>query len=124
MADCCTRTIFYTTEEGLPEEGRLKRIYINQTTGEIFIWDGDSYVAISGGVGGLSYFQEGIDLVALTPFVVTHSLALTDRDSYVLSAKDVDGNPLEVDYIGIGINSLSITSAVNISDISVTIIGL
>lgn len=119
---CCADEVkFYDALADFPAEGIVDKIYVDESTDLLYRWNGSAYVLIG---GNLSYYQEGIDLVALTPFVVTHSLALTDKDSYVLSAKDVDGNLLEVDYIGIGVNSLSITSAVNISDISVTIIGL
>lgn len=119
---CANEVLFYGTLAGFPATGLDGKIYVDESTGLLYTWNGTSFVL--GGGSSVGYFQAGIDLVALTPFTVTHALALTNKDSYILSVKDVDGNPLEVDYIGIGVNSLSITSAVNISDISVTILGL
>lgn len=119
---CCADEVkFYDTLANFPAEGVVDKIYVDESTDLLYRWNGSAYVLVG---GNLSYYQEGIDLVALTPFTVTHSLALTDKDSFIISAKDVDGNPIEVDYIAVNVNSITVTSSVNINDISVTILGL
>lgn len=119
---CCSDEVkFYDTLADFPAEGVVDKIYVDESTDLLYRWNGSAYVLVG---GNLSYYQEGIDLVALTPFTITHSLGLQDPNSYIVSFKDVDGNPLEVDYIAVNVNSITVTSSVNISDISVTIIGL
>lgn len=119
---CCADEVkFYDEFADFPAEGVSDKIYVDESTDLLYRWNGSAYVLVG---GNLSYFAEGIDLVALTPFTITHSLGLQDLNSYIVSFKSSAGEPLEIDYVAIDVNSISVTSSVNISDISVTILGL
>ncbi len=68
-----------------------------------------------------TYFASGITLVADTPYTITHSLALQNRDAFVADFK-VGNSSVDVDFDSIDINSLSVTSNVAVTG-TITVIG-
>lgn len=70
-----------------------------------------------------TYFASGIGLTANVAFTVTHNLALQNKDAFVISVKDSGGSEVGVDVDSVGINSLTITSGITVTNFTVTVIG-
>lgn len=70
-----------------------------------------------------TYFNNTVNLVALTPLTVTHNLGLQNKSSFVCSVKDSSGSEIVVDVDANDANSILLTSVVAFSNLSVTIIG-
>jgi len=43
---CCGRVKFYSASSPKPTTGIKKVLYIDEDTGDMFIWDGSGYVAL------------------------------------------------------------------------------
>jgi hypothetical protein len=69
------------------------------------------------------FFQNAITLVANTPLTVTHNLALSNKDAFVISVKDSVGSEVIVDVDSVGVNSLTIESAIAATNVTVTVVG-
>jgi hypothetical protein len=68
-----------------------------------------------------TYFASGITLVADTPYTITHSLGLQNRDAFVADFK-VSNSSADVDFDSIDANNLSITSNIAVTG-TITVIG-
>jgi hypothetical protein len=68
------------------------------------------------------HFQNAITLVANTPLTITHNLALSNKDAFVASVKDSTGAVIEVAIVSIGVNSLSIESAIAATNVTITVV--
>lgn len=44
---CCKSNKFYDTFADFPETGKVNTLYINRESGNIYLWDGDSYISTS-----------------------------------------------------------------------------
>lgn len=69
------------------------------------------------------YFNNAVTVAALTPLTITHNLGLQNKNSFVISVKDVDGSEITVDVDSATVNTLTLTSVVAITNLSVTVIG-
>lgn len=69
------------------------------------------------------YFQNAITLVANTPLTITHNLGLSNKDAFVISVKDSAGSEVTVDVDSVGVNSLTIESAIAAINVTVTVVG-
>lgn len=70
-----------------------------------------------------TYFASAVNTVALTPFTVTHNLNLQNKDAFVISVKDAEGDEIGVTVRSTDINSLTITTAIALTGLKVTVIG-
>lgn len=61
---------------------------------------------------------------ANTPTTVTHSLALGNKDDYIISVKDSSSNELLVSNLSVDVNSLTIESNVALTNARVVVVGL
>jgi len=69
------------------------------------------------------YFNNAVTTAALTPLTITHNLGLQNKNSFVVSVKDSTGSEVTVDVDSSTVNAFIITSAVALSNLSVTLIG-
>lgn len=69
------------------------------------------------------YFASGLSLSADTPLTVTHNLALQNRNAFTINVMDSSHSGISVDVDSTSTNALTITSAVALTGVSVTIIG-
>lgn len=69
------------------------------------------------------YFASGLSLSADTPLTVTHNLALQNRNAFTINVMDSTHSAISVDVDSTSVNALTITSAVALTGVSVTIIG-
>lgn len=70
-----------------------------------------------------TYFASGLTLVANTPLTVTHNLALQNRNAFTINVMNSSHSAISVDVDSTDTNALTITSAVGLSGVNVTIIG-
>lgn len=70
-----------------------------------------------------TYFANGINTTALTPFRVTHGLSLQNKDSYVISVKDSSSQEITLSVTSFDTNSLDIISSIALSNLKVTVVG-
>lgn len=106
---CCSHTIFYSPRSGLPEIGKDRKLYINQETGEMSIWDGDSYITIVDGGGAASPIELtlaadgsqaitgglGVDKIRVksTGALAAFTVGTTNGGSEVIAATVTTGDP-------------------------------
>jgi hypothetical protein len=69
------------------------------------------------------FFDGAVDVVALTPQTITHSLGLQNKDAFTIRVADSSGSDVGVDVDSKTVNSLEITSAISVSNLKVTING-
>jgi hypothetical protein len=69
------------------------------------------------------YFGNTITLVANTPFTIAHNLALQNRNAFNINVMDSAHSQISVDVDSTDQNNLTITSAVALSGVSVTVTG-
>lgn len=69
------------------------------------------------------YFVSSVAVTADTPLTVTHNLGLQNRNAFTINIMDSSNSSVSLDIDSIDANSLTITSAVSLSGLSVTIIG-
>ena len=69
------------------------------------------------------YFATTISLTANTPFTVAHNLALQNRNAFTINVIDSAHSAISVDVDSTDQNNLTITSAVALTGVSVTVIG-
>lgn len=72
---------------------------------------------------GKVYYVSPASVVADTPLTITHNLNLQNRNAFVINVMDASHSQISVDVDSIDANSLSITSAVALTNPHVTIIG-
>lgn len=70
-----------------------------------------------------TYFATSVSLTANTPFTVAHNLALQNRNAFAISVMDSAHSAIGVDVDSTDQNNLTITSAVALTGVSVTVIG-
>jgi hypothetical protein len=70
-----------------------------------------------------TYFATSVSLTANTPFTVAHNLALQNRNAFTISVMDSTHSAIGVDVDSTDQNNLTITSAVALTGVSVTVIG-
>lgn len=70
-----------------------------------------------------TYFASGLTLVADTPLTVTHNLGLQNRNAFVINTMNSSHSTISLDADSVDANSLTLTSAVGLSGVYVTIIG-
>lgn len=69
------------------------------------------------------YFASGLSLTADTPLTVTHNLGLQNRNAFTINVVDSTHSSISVDVDSTSVNALTLTSAVALTGVSVTIIG-
>lgn len=69
------------------------------------------------------YFVSGVSTTANTPQTITHNLALQNRNAFTINVMDSTHSAVSVDVDSTSTNALTITTAVSLTDLSVTIIG-
>lgn len=69
------------------------------------------------------YYVGSITLVANTPYTVTHSLALQNRNAFVCKVTDSGHSEISVDIDSVDVNSLTITSAIAATGVQIAVIG-
>jgi hypothetical protein len=69
------------------------------------------------------YFATSVSLTANTPFTVAHNLALQNRNGFTINVMDSTHSAIGVDVDSTDQNNLTITSAVALTGVSVTVIG-
>lgn len=70
-----------------------------------------------------TYFIGTATLVANTPLTVAHNLSLQNRNSFVLNAMDSTHTAISLDVDSVDQNNLTVTSAVALTNVSITVIG-
>lgn len=70
-----------------------------------------------------TYFNNTVNITALTPLTITHNLGLQNKSSFVCSVKDSQGSEIVLDIDSNDSNSILLTSVVAFNNLSVTIIG-
>lgn len=70
-----------------------------------------------------TYFNSDVSTVANTPLAVTHNLGLQNKDAFIVSIKNSLGSEVSVGVDSIDTNTLTITSAIGLSNLKVCIIG-
>lgn len=70
-----------------------------------------------------TYFIGTATLVANTPLTVAHNLALQNRNAFVINVMDSAHTGISVDVDSVDQNNLTVTSAVALSNVSITVIG-
>lgn len=63
------------------------------------------------------------NLTALTPQTVTHNLNLSNKDSFVIRTANSAGSDISLDVDSVNVNSLTITAAVPLTGVRLTVIG-
>lgn len=69
-----------------------------------------------------SYFAT-VDITALTPFTVSHNLALSNKDAFVVRTATSNGSEASFDVDSVDANSFTITSAITLTGIRVFVVG-
>jgi hypothetical protein len=69
------------------------------------------------------YFASGLNTTANTPLTITHNLSLQNRNGFTINVMDSGHSAVSVDVDSVNTNSLTITTAVAVSGLNVTIIG-
>lgn len=69
------------------------------------------------------YFASSVSVTANTPFTVTHNLALQNRNAFTINVMNSSHSAVSLDVDSVDANSLTITSAVSLTGLSVTVIG-
>lgn len=64
-----------------------------------------------------------VTLVADTPLTVTHGLALVSKDAFVINVMDSAGSQISVDVDSTGVDALTLTASVGLTDAVVTVVG-
>lgn len=70
-----------------------------------------------------TYFASSVSVTANTPFTVTHNLALQNRNAFIINVMNSAHSAISLDVDSVDANSLTITSAVSLTGLSVTVIG-
>jgi len=70
-----------------------------------------------------TYFASSVSVTANTPFTVTHNLGLQNRNAFTINVMNSAHSAISVDVDSVDANSLTITSAVSLTGLSITIIG-
>jgi len=69
------------------------------------------------------YFASSVSVTANTPFTVTHGLGLQNRNAFTINVMNSAHSAISVDVDSTDANSLTITSAVSLTGLSITVIG-
>jgi hypothetical protein len=64
-----------------------------------------------------------VTLVADTPLTVTHGLALVNKDAFVINVMSSTGSAISVDVDSTGVDALTLTASVGLTDAVVTVVG-
>lgn len=64
-----------------------------------------------------------VTLVADTALTVTHGLALVSKDAFVINIMDSAGSAISVDVDSTGVDALTLTASVGLTDAVVTVVG-
>lgn len=70
-----------------------------------------------------TYYNSPASITANTPYTVTHNLGLQNRNSFIINVMDSEHSAVSVDVDSVGVNSLTITSAVTLTTPHITVIG-
>jgi hypothetical protein len=69
------------------------------------------------------YFVSSATLVANTPLTVAHNLSLQNRNAFTINVMDSTHTAISVDVDSVDQNNLTVTSAVGLSGVGITVIG-
>lgn len=72
----------------------------------------------------VSVFRGTVNTTANTPATVTHNLTLPNKDEFVIRVADSTGADVGVRVVSVDANSLTITTAIAVTGLIVTVIGL
>ena len=67
---------------------------------------------------------EVVTTVALTPYTITHSLNLVDKDAFTINLMDSSGSQVQADVDSVDVNSLTINTFIGVTDLHVTVTGI
>ena len=70
-----------------------------------------------------TYFASGLNTTANTPLTITHNLNLQNRNAFTINVMDSSHSAVSVDVDSTSVNALTITTAVAVTGLNVTIIG-
>ena len=70
-----------------------------------------------------TYFASSVSVTANTPFTVTHNLGLQNRNAFIINVMNSSHSAISVDVDSTDANNLTITSAVSLTGLSITVIG-
>ena len=89
--------------------------YLTQT-------EGDARYQLAG-ASNIKILSTSANLTANTAFTLSHNLALTNKDSFVIRTALSDGSDVDVRVASVNQNSLTLTAAVAVTGLLVTILG-
>jgi hypothetical protein len=94
-------------------------------TDQVKYWDGTQFVVLNAAAGNntATFFTTVNVTGAGTPDTVTHNLALSDRDAFIINLMH-NNSQISLDVDSVDANSLTLTSLVPLTGVKVTIIGL
>jgi len=69
------------------------------------------------------YFTSTATTTANTPLTINHGLNLQNKDSFIPSVKNSAGSEISVDIDSVDVNNITITTAVALTNMRVSIIG-
>lgn len=70
-----------------------------------------------------TYYTNAETLVALTPKTITHNLGLQNKDAFTIRVAASNGSDIAVDVDSVDVNSLTVTSALPLTGVKITVIG-
>lgn len=70
-----------------------------------------------------TYYELVTTITANTPYTVTHNLGLQNRNSFIINAMNSAHSQIMLDVDSVDANSLTVTSAVTLSSVYITVIG-
>lgn len=70
-----------------------------------------------------TYFASGVSLTANTPYSVAHNLSLQNRNAFTINVMDSSHSAISVDVDSTDQNNLTVTSAISITGVNITVIG-
>jgi hypothetical protein len=69
------------------------------------------------------YFNSSASLTANTPLTIAHNLALQNRNAFTINVMDSGHSQISVDVDSVDQNNLTVTSAVSLTGVAITVIG-
>jgi len=100
-------------------------LIVDPVDGEILVYDGNTHLWKNSSINTSSsstYFGK-INTVANTAYTITHNLGLVDEDAFTINTM-LSGSQVQTAVSSVNVNSLTITTSIDTTDLAVTIIGV
>lgn len=120
-------SIYVNVQNGY-ELDELHNVKINGlANGQVLTWNATTSLwenkAPTGSTSNtLTYFGK-INTVANTAYTITHNLGLVDKDAFTINTM-LSGSQVQTAVSSVNVNSLTITTSIDTTDLAVTIIGV